>query len=119
VTKIYWSTDEENFNYESLEEAINDLYKPEVGHIVYSGEQKDFTPKLHWSIEHLLEHLGEQGYDEVGEHVGDWPDASKEAVKQLENYLKRWIKRHCPPKFYGVKNVKKYVITEEDLKCLQ
>jgi hypothetical protein len=110
-----WSSDEENFLYDSLGELL-DAEEIEVGQTVYVGEQSDASAYCLVDADDIVEMFNERAYDNFGECAEDWPDVTKEAKAELSTFLAAWIERHSPQKFYRVVNVKKYTVTAEDLK---
>lgn len=109
-----WSGDEEMF-YDDMDTALHDR---EVGDVIYRGVKREFKASdfvNDHDVDSFMEMVGERAYEEVGEHVGDWPDVSKEAKTELLALLETWADKHCTPHFFGVKDVEKYTITAEDL----
>lgn len=109
-----WSSDEENFRYDSLGELL-DAEEIDVGQTVYVGEQSDASAYGFVDADDIIEQFNERAYDEFGECAEDWPDVTKEAKAELNAYLAAWIERHSPQRFYRVVNVKKYTVSPEDL----
>ncbi|WP_321789443.1 hypothetical protein [Paraburkholderia sp. J94] len=78
-----WSADRELFNYDSFGELL-ESNTFEVGQIVYFGRKTSINP-THWvDVDIVLDALGQQVYDQVGEAASDYPDVSQEARDELE-----------------------------------
>lgn len=112
---IYYSTDEETFNYESVDEAVECLIGNDsdikVGDIVYvqSGESVAVSVKEY--IPDILETISDNSYDEMGEFSDGFPDASKEVGQEIQTQVedlvsKLFDKYKLNPSFYRIKNVK-------------
>lgn len=117
---IVWSTNEEDFIFQSKHEAVErcscDSERDElVGQTIWYGEASKPDVSTIVSADDIIEMLSERAYDNHGEWAEDFPDVDKKAVKLLDNYLKKWISKYCDVTFYSVENVKEYVITEEDV----
>lgn len=112
-----WSTNNEDFNYSSLEDLIDsncgDL---DVGQTVYVGDGR--KPKLSefCDADDVIELMQNRGYDIGDEYAeGFMDDISPEAKQELDDLLKNWMKKHVAINFYTVHGVREYVLTEEDL----
>lgn len=106
-----YSADGEQFSLD-MQSAT---YESSVGDTIYVGEASQpcasrYVPDADW----VIEYMGEQADDDIGEAAEDWPDVSKEAKQELEAFLKDWAVRNCQVNFYRVKNVQEYVLTEGD-----
>lgn len=109
-----WSHNEEDFNAQSLGELI-DTHELRPGATVWVGEAVHPEPKRLFSTDWLIENMNEAAYDIAGEHGGeDYPNVSDEQVAELEALVVGWITKCAPPNFWTVKNVRPYVLTEED-----
>ena len=112
-----WSLDECEFRYNSLCDLLDsnaDDLQP--GAVVYVGEQEPSDPSAFFDADDLVDRLGEVAYDNHGEYAEDWPPTIKQEAKdEFNTFLAEWIAKHCPPMFYGVKNIRPYTITVEDL----
>jgi hypothetical protein len=113
--KKCYSTDEEEFNYDTLDDAATsalDDPKITVGTIVtlYEGDAipwkaSDFAPGFN------LDTLSQNAYDNAGEYADDWPDCGEAAGSDLDRRIAelvdQWADEHgVQPNFYHVKNVK-------------
>jgi hypothetical protein len=114
-----WSHDGEYFAYDSLGELL-DNYGDDIsyGSSVYVGDKVDaYKDSLHLvDADDVVEMISERTWDNFGECAEDYPNVGKEALEELNNMLKGWIEKHCKPSFYWIKNVREYVVTEEDIK---
>ena len=105
---IYYSTDEEMYNHDCINDAIDDF---EIGEIatIYQGEavRKSASDFLYFDSDNLKENA----IDNVGEYADSWLSISKEEEFDLQAMLKAavdaWADKHSQqPTFYGVKNIK-------------
>jgi hypothetical protein len=111
-----WSTDEENYNFDSLEEAIEAMDDPQPGDAVYEGEvvqraASHYLPKIEW----LFEQMEEKAGDDAGEHAEDWPGSglTDDGCKALEDGIKALVDEHVRVNFYTVANVQRIELTAE------
>lgn len=115
MSEIYYSTDEEVFNYDDIGEAICSIFECDdtldVGTIItiYSGEAIKFNASSF--VKDITEDMSERAYDEIGEHADNWPDCNKEQREDLEKLMAKtvdsWASKHnLHPKFWGIKNQK-------------
>ena len=112
-----WSTNNEDFNYQSLEDLINsNSGELEVGQTVYVGNGR--KPKISEFcdaddvIELIQNRVYELGDDDAGELMNE---ISPEAEIELGELLKSWMEKHVTINFYTVHDVREYVLTENDL----
>jgi hypothetical protein len=63
----------------------------------------------------VIVQMGDRADDIAGEYADGYPDVSAEDKAELDTLLAAWIAKSCPPTFYEVKNVRAYVITEQDI----
>lgn len=112
-----WSLNDEDFQYDSLDDLLCSNDDIEAGRVVYRGIRQEqdagtFTP----DADNVIEHMGVNAYDVVGEHAEFWPDPTEAAREELETFLKEWARKHCGPcPFYGVGKTEPYTVTQEDL----
>lgn len=104
---VYYSADNETFNYDSIGELMHDLLSEdalEPGRVYYEA---DGFPVTHehvisvYQVEHLLENLDEQVYDDVGEvYDNDYSDVPAEAKEELRQLLITWAKKHVGLRYW-------------------
>ncbi|WP_110644100.1 hypothetical protein [Salinicola sp. CPA57] len=113
-----WSLNEEEYRWTSLEELIDDNDDLEAGTTVYRADPVRHTGGGYIdNSADVIERMGEQAYDQVGEFADDYPNPSPEAMRLLESFMKSWADEHCPPSFYAVENSRSYVIQQSDLEA--
>lgn len=110
-----WSADEELFNADSFGELLDMNDHLEVGNIVWCGTKVRPGTKELCDADDIIDMIGNRASDIGGEWADDYPDVSKEASSELDEFLAAWITKHCPPAFWTVKNVTQRIITAEDL----
>lgn len=94
---------------EALEEAIAELDLTE-GETVWIGMAVTYEPAVtRWAAASLVERIGEEAYETVGELCEGWPsltDVDEESLASaLTDTLREWIKEHGKqPTFYAVVN---------------
>lgn len=111
-----WSADEENFNHNCLQDLLDSNDELKVGDVVYVGLAKHPEPGQICDAYDIIDVMERCSWDIGGEYAADYPDVTKEAHQELDELIKAWIMKHCPPDFYQVFDVREYVLTEEDLK---
>jgi uncharacterized protein YfdQ (DUF2303 family) len=114
-----WSLDEEQFNYGSLEEAIQGIYDlhgaVEPGHIVWFGTSHKPDAGDFVDADRVIDDMGDAAMDVGGEFAEDFPNVSPEARKELNDFLEAWARKHCEVTFFTVDNVQQYTITQADI----
>lgn len=113
--KECWSVDEENFRYDSLQDLLDSNDELQAGDVVYVGNAKHPKPEQLCDADDIIEMMKDRAWDIVGEYAEDYPEVSDEAHKELDDFIKSWIMKHCPPDFYTVTDVREYILTKEDL----
>lgn len=120
MSEIYYSTDEEIYNYDDIREAAEDIFsyadsKAGDEGIIYQGESKSFQAS-DFVRTNILEEMQESAYAELGEHAEDYlndvnKDQEKELQDEIESVVNLWASKHkLHPSFYGIKNVKEIKI---------
>ena len=123
-SKIKYSLDDENFQYDSVLEAILDMDDPDVGMVYYSNETKPLDALRIVSVyrvECLLEDLDMHFFDIVGiEEANPFNEASPIAKYKLRDMLVKWVKENTTAENYYefVGKSTKHFLTKEDLEEL-
>lgn len=116
--EIAWSTNQEDFNHQSLGEALESLDNDgdlTEGRIIWFGECVRPDPTKYICAADILETIGNAAYDDGGEHAEDYPTVSNQAEAKLDAFLSAWLTKHCQPNFWMVENVKEYIVTAADV----
>lgn len=109
-----YSTDEENFSYESIHEAVLSNWESgisEVGDLMVIYEGKPIPNKTSDFLQNnLAEGMSERAWDNYGEFAEDWPNWSAEEELDLIRKMKHCIDEWATltdnhPKFYHVKDI--------------
>lgn len=121
----YYSDNEEIFNCESVEEAVEHAISNDpqikVGDVlsIFSGESETIDVKSY--VPNIIDSIRDQSYDDMGEFADDFPDASekieREIQSEVENLISKLFEKHnLNPTFYKIKNPKtiEVVITNLD-----
>lgn len=109
-----WSTNDEDFNYTSIEELFESNDELQVGDTVYVGEghKPKFTDLI--DADQVCDIIDNAAYDFGGEYAEGVLDNVDEAAKQeLNELLSSWMDKHIKLNFYQVFNNKPVIITEE------
>jgi hypothetical protein len=114
-----WSLSDEGFSHDSLGELLDNNPDLAAGARVFVGEA--VYPALNRLIDSddVVDQMGDRADDIAGEYADGYPDVSEEDKAELDTLLAAWIAKSCPPTFYEVKNVRAYVITEQDIASAQ
>jgi len=114
-----WSVNEEGFSYDSLAELLDNHPELVAGSRVFVGEAAH--PALNRLIDSddVIDQMSDRADDIAGEYADGYPDVSAEDKAELDTLLAAWIAKSCPPTFYEVKNVRVYIITEQDISGAQ
>jgi hypothetical protein len=113
---LCYSTDEENYNYETLGEAMDALDGDQgltEGLVIYEGEAHRNAPSYYFDVDSLIEQMGERACDDAGEWADTFPDLSKEQVAELDSMIKTWLDANVTATFYTVCNTRKLEVTTE------
>ncbi|KAB0665638.1 hypothetical protein F6V25_07910 [Oryzomonas japonica] len=110
----WYSTNGEEFNHTELDDAIrsalDDLRIP-VGSVVTVYEGDSLVRKAGDYAPCIFDELASAAGDECGEYGDDWPNCSKEEIKNLDERIKRAVNEWADnyglhPTFGTVSNVK-------------
>lgn len=112
---LFWSSDDEFYNYKSLGDLIDQNSDIEPGAVVTFGESQRVTARQLIDGDDIVEMIAERAFDLVGEHAEGFPDITNEAIEELEKFVHGWMEKHAPINFYQVINIKKHVITKEEI----
>lgn len=129
---IYWSNNDEDYLYSSKEEALEcfgffgvnedgitrSWSGPKAGDRLYFGVLEENDVGL-IDADDIITILAERAYDNHGEAAEDYPNVDKEAIDELQSLLDTWVEKHCKPNFFVVKDIKEYIITEQDIKDME
>lgn len=110
-----YSTNNEDFNYNCPEDAIDDVIgysNLQIGSVfsIYEGEA------VRWEAGDFadafpVDSLVDRAYDEVGEYADDWPNCTieqeKDLVWRIKDMVNEWAdENNLQPNFYRIKNVR-------------
>lgn len=112
-----WSTNNEDFNYSSLEDLIDsNCGELAVGQTVYVGDGRKPKFSEFCDADDVIELMQNRGFDIGGEYADSFmDDVTPEAKQELAEFLKSWMEKHVTINFYTVHGVREYVLTEEYL----
>ena len=116
MKELHYSTDEEVFNYEDINDAAEDaLFEAEVGGTatIYVGERED--NKASDFVRDIVEDMGERAYDDIGELSIDWLDSTvgqnRELQAAVEKLVDDWADKYkLHPTFFKVTNIKEITL---------
>lgn len=117
-TRKVYSVNNEEFNHNELGDAVEDCYAStflEVGEttVIYAADS--IGQKASNFIPDIVEYMQEIAYEECGEYVDTWPDATQSQRDNLNrtigNVVNVWAdQNNLKPKFYKVENIKEIKI---------
>ena len=114
-----WSADDETFT-DDFQQALDEANEwsdtgLKAGDTIYQADIVQRKAGHYFSkylLKSLCEQMAEAAYEEVGEVIpDDWP------VIDLDK-LRAWLDENVPVPFYGIANVRPYVVTQEDVDML-
>lgn len=119
---LVYSYNEEDFSYDTAEEAIESLINSywsddlEVGSEVsiYVGTAVKQVPSHFFgqcAVASLLEDAQYRAEDECGEFAEYFTECSKEAQEELETLIDSWADRHLKCGFYTVRDIREIQVT--------
>ncbi len=117
-----WSANGETFNFDSLEELVEDLASDDdlaVGRTVYRGRVKRPNLANFVSADSVIDEIGERSSEIHGEFADDYPEVSDVARDELQRVLEGWVAKHCRPTFWGVKDVTPYELAAADIESAE
>jgi hypothetical protein len=121
IPELIYSTDQENFNLDSVGEVLDSLNidgEALVGQSYWVGEKHQHPASYYFSdaAEHLLEQAQCQADDDAGEHAESFTKGVIDiARKELDDFVQAWADKHLSVDFWTVRNVREIKLTEEDL----
>lgn len=122
--KKCYSTNNEDFSHDCIEEAINDRLSDEFlasGTVItiYEGDavKQKAGNFAKWDV---IDELSCSAGDECGEYADDWPNCTKEQSDDLDERIaavvNQWADDHgLQPNFYTVENVKEIQVELLDI----
>jgi hypothetical protein len=121
---LKYSIDDEDFQYDSVLEAILDMDDPQVGDKYYSCQAvplktEDIVSK--WAIESFLEQLDERLYDAIYcEDANPFSEVENENLDELRSIVADWAKKYTNVEKYWHFTSKSttHFLTKEDLEEL-
>jgi len=114
-----YSTNEENFNHESMGELLDYLdgeTDDKLGATYWRGEKRPLTHAECIDVDSFLELCDERAYEEIGEVYDNcFTDVDDAAKKELETLITEWAKKNVNIRYWKIRNVQELKITREDL----
>ena len=101
--ELCYSINEEDFSLTSVGDALDaldDEGRLKVGDIYYEADCRRMVAGDVFSVEQVLEYMGERLYEEVGEIADDYPAAVPEAKAELKAFLTSWVEKYADPSKY-------------------
>lgn len=102
---LCYSINEEDFGLTGIGEVIDALDgegRLEVGAVYWEADCRRMQAGDVFSVDQILENMGDQLYEDVGEVADDYPAASDEAKAELRALLIAWVEKHANPDQYWV-----------------
>ena len=116
-----YSTDDENFNFDSFGDLIDSMDGPEIGSTYYEADCVKLLPTepiTNYTVGYLLEEFDAHVYDEIGEvYDNECSSVSDDAKQELRYLLDEWAKKHIDLGRYWkiIGKTRQMKITQEDL----
>lgn len=122
MKRLAYSTDNENFNFDSFGELLDyqlSEFEDVIGMEYYSIEVSDVNLSDYLSADWILQCADDYLYDDIHNEDG-WnifDGVSEQAKSDLNDYLKFWASQHTSKHsiYKCVGKSTKHIITEEDL----
>jgi hypothetical protein len=110
-----WSTTNEDFDAETLSNLViaNDWLR--AGDIVYVGEKKTISLSDLIDADDVILLMGQRSTALAGDAADGYPGVSDMHKRILNGALRGWMALCCPPEFFGIENVRKHTLTDNDL----
>lgn len=114
-TIIYYSTNDEDFCYSELEDAVNSLDAPKVGDVVYRAKFKRLDAESVHITNDICDIIYGKMIDLCGETADDFEIENSKYV-ELDTFIKKWSEEIGINTYYTiVGDSQEYVITQQDL----
>ena len=119
MAEYCYSTNEENFQYESMGDLLDYLdgeTEDKIGATYWKGEKVELSHADCIDVDSFLEMCDERAYEEIGEVYDNcFTDVDDAAKEELADIIKTWAKKHVVMRYWKVLNVQELKITAEDL----
>lgn len=108
-----WSNNGEEFEFYELHDMlfIEEFY---VGQQVYYGELVESKPSDFFYVSRLLESIEAEAND-FSEYAEELTSISEAKIDELDSLISQWLDANMKCGFGEVKNIKRYIITQEDI----
>jgi len=117
----HWSDNDENWSadngpYDTRDDALEaGRAELEEEHQrscrVWTGQRTEYTGTI--DADSVIENLGEQAYEEVGDHVGDWPSPDAERKVRFQAALDAAVALLPAPTFFKIDHVESHEPKEQ------
>jgi hypothetical protein len=117
-TKYCYSTDEENFQHESMGDLLDYLNvetEDKIGATYWKGEKVELSHEDCIDVDSFLEMCDEYAYEELGNYDNCFTDVDDADKAELKALIIEWSKKHVVMRYWKVRNVQELKITAEDL----
>jgi hypothetical protein len=98
TTTVFYSSDNESFNEDSLGDLIDGMDDPQVGDTYYEADGAKLKPTdgiNKWTVGEILENMDERISDDIGEiYDNTCSQVSDEAKAELHSLLEAWATKH-------------------------
>lgn len=98
TTTVFYSSDNESFNEDSLGDLIDSMDDPQVGNTYYEADGEKLTPTdgiYDWTVGEILENMDERISDDIGEiYDNTCSQVSDEAKAELRSLIEAWATKH-------------------------
>jgi hypothetical protein len=119
MTEYCYSTDEENFQHESMGDLLDYLdgeTDDKIGAAYWKGEKVALSHADCIDVDSFLEVCDERAYEEIGEVYDNcFADVDDDEKAELKALIVEWAKKHVNIRYWRVLNVQELKITAEDL----
>jgi hypothetical protein len=109
-----WSADQEDFSATELDSVLTAREDLNPGDTVWMGQAVRPDASQLIDADDVVTMMGERAYDIASEHADGYPDVTKEAEQELNEFLTGWVGKHAKPHFWTVLNVRPYVLSHGD-----
>lgn len=110
-----WSSNQEDFDFSSLDDLLDSNDELTVGDTVYIGTGTKPSPSRFLNMNHFLDSISNAAIDIGGELAEDILDPSEQDINELKSYIENWLTKHCNINFYEIVNIREHVLTEQDM----
>lgn len=109
-----YSCEDDDLCFRDLQNLINE-HELTTGDMYTKYDLVQNPASYYFSIDDMIDRMGEQADEEVGEHACGFPDLSDDEKSELNTIISNWLDQRVIVDFFTAVNPQKCLITAEDM----